>query len=258
VSRLVLEPIRTMKIGPTTGRLSWATKDIDNVTVTATEVSSRTLEKSALRALVAPFSFGAIFAGAAYLSAGASLGLFLGGLVFVAVAVPAVTLASDDALRRAVALAAAIGGVAAVELIAVGAGTASFGEWIEATLVLASLSAATAGVTIAIHRFVRSPVAAAAMTVVLGIAWLTWPIWRPTWSVWPARVQPLLVINSAMSRSPNWTELPIAYRHLTAINQDTPVGLPTSPWGCVITHLFAGGVLLIAGSWLSSDPVAEL
>jgi hypothetical protein len=57
-----------------------------------------------------------------------------------------------------------------------------------------------------------------------------------------AEIHPPLVANGILSNEPAWTEQSLAY-HLTNLNQDIPLGLPTTATPCAAAHLLAGMVL---------------
>ena len=97
--------------------------------------------------------------------------------------------------------------------------------------------------------------ARAGMAIVVGLAWLSWPVWlsaalvRGGFSgtvqnlVW---LHPPLVINGILTGEPAWTERSLAY-HLTDLNQDVPIRLPANVGQCVAVHGILGLVLWWAG-----------
>jgi hypothetical protein len=97
----------------------------------------------------------------------------------------------------------------------------------------------------------------AALTVIVALAWLTWPIWLSRafdgdasagWVDKAAAVHPALSINI-----PNlgvWSEQAIAY-HLTDLNQNVPYSPPKTVWGAVLLHGAIAVVLLGLVGWRS-------
>jgi hypothetical protein len=92
---------------------------------------------------------------------------------------------------------------------------------------------------------------AAATAVVLGLAWLTWPIWLSPILVRGGlggvvqnlvKVNPPLTINGILTNEPAWTERSLAY-HLTDLNQDVPIQLPANARACAALHGILGLVL---------------
>jgi hypothetical protein len=111
------------------------------------------------------------------------------------------------------------------------------------------------GLSAALRAIRVSATVSAALAVVVGLAWLTWPIWlsrswdgeasAPAVARWAA-VHPGLVIQV-----PNlgaWPEQSIAY-HLTALNQDVSYAAPAGVWKCVLAHGVVGVLLLGFATW---------
>jgi hypothetical protein len=98
-------------------------------------------------------------------------------------------------------------------------------------------------------------VVAAASTVVVGLGWLTWPVWMAPWLTgegreavvaWLVWGHPVFALNGAMLEAfpVPWAQMPIAYR-LTNIGDDIGYEMPQSVWACVIVHaLIAVGTVV--------------
>jgi hypothetical protein len=211
-----------------------------------------------LSAALPPLLLSALSAVACYASAGPTLGVFLGGVLFVTLLIPPLVLANDTWQTRLVALAAVllpfwIGG-----LVATIRSQAYVREWAPSCVVLTSYAVALSGLSAGL-RLTRLPAfVCAAIVTVSGLAWLTWPIymsraWEGTASA--ARIAPFvtlnpaLVINGQLHRALGvWTEQSIAY-HLTDLSQNVPYTLPRSILPCVLTHLLFGSALLALSAY---------
>ncbi|MGA2440024.1 MAG: hypothetical protein ABSH08_03630 [Tepidisphaeraceae bacterium] len=188
-------------------------------------------------------------------AAGSSLGSFLGGLFVVTFLTPAGVLQQKTLVAAIGGFIAVVGPVAAIWLIAVFESTDTFGQWIEATTVLAVYALAIGGIGLALARAKMPPVFAAALAILLGLAWLSWPVWLSTalvrgglsgmvqHLVW---LHPPLVINGILTGEPAWTERSLAY-HLTDLNQDVPIRLPENIGACVVVHGLLGLILWWVG-----------
>jgi hypothetical protein len=101
---------------------------------------------------------------------------------------------------------------------------------------------------------VRTPsIFAAAVAIILGLAWLSWPVWLS-----PAlarggmdgviralvAVHPPLVANGILTAEAAWTERSVAY-HLTNLNQDVPIAMPSNGLVCAAVHGVLGLVLWV-------------
>jgi hypothetical protein len=131
-----------------------------------------------------------------------------------------------------------------------------FRECLACLAVLITYATALAGLSGGFRAIRLSATPSAALTIVLGLAWLTWPIWlsrtwngeasAPAIARWSS-VHPALVIQI-----PNlgaWPEQSIAY-HLTDLNQNVSYEAPPSVWKCVLAHGIAGALLLGFATWL--------
>jgi hypothetical protein len=118
-------------------------------------------------------------------------------------------------------------------------------------VLLATWAAALWGVAALLKRAGIPSVGASAITVLLAVAWLAWPIWlspwiagRETlvaWLVWP---HPLFALDGALRHlGPPWTERHQMYTRLTVLNQDVFYALPRGIMGAVLVH---AGIALAA------------
>jgi len=184
-------------------------------------------------------------------AAGSSLGLFFGGLFVVTFLTPAGVLQQKSLAAAMGGLIAVVAPVAGVWLITVFETADTFGQWIEATMVLAVYALAIGGIGLGLARAKLPAVFAAGLAILVGLAWLTWPVWlsgalvRAGFGgmvqnlVW---LHPPLVINGILTGEPAWTERSLAY-HLTDLNQDVPIRLPGNIGACVAVHGILGLLL---------------
>ncbi|MGD0390651.1 MAG: hypothetical protein ABSC42_17035 [Tepidisphaeraceae bacterium] len=187
-------------------------------------------------------------------AAGSSLGLFFGGLFVVTFLTPAGVLQQKTLVAAALGFIVVMAPVAGVWLIAVFETEDTFWQWIEATMVLAVYALAIGGIALALARAKLPAVFAAALAILVGLAWLTWPVWlsgalvRAGFSgtvqhlVW---LHPPLAINGILTGEPAWTERSLAY-HLTDLNQDVPIRLLGKAGACLAVH----GVLALMLWWV--------
>jgi hypothetical protein len=195
--------------------------------------------------------------GACWWAAGASLGLFFGGLFVATFLVPAGVLCGR--------LGASIFGLAAVVVPVAGIWTLTATrtantppQLIEAIGVLLAYSIAIGGIALILARAGVPALFASAATIVLGLAWLAWPVWLSAPLVrggYDRTVQnlvmahPPLTINGILIGEPAWTERSVAY-HLTDLNQDVPIRLPDNPGICGALHGILGiSLWIIAFAW---------
>jgi hypothetical protein len=216
-----------------------------------------------LSAALYPFILSAIAAVACYLSAGPTLGLFLGGLVMVSILTPPLILAEEQSTHRLLALGAIIVPFILIWLLAPIRSETRISEWLESSIVLIAYATALAGLSAGLRLARLSAALSAALTVTLALLWMTWPIWlSPTWNgeestAGVARLvvcHPAFAINSLLVRPHGlWTEQSIAYR-LTDLSQNVPYTLPKSIWPCVLVHGSIGAVLLGLAAWMRRKP----
>ena len=118
---------------------------------------------------------------ACFQAAGSTLGLFFGGVIFAAILVPPLAVATNSGRAGALNALAVLAGIASVWWIT---GVSETGtntlEWVRCTLVLFTFGGAVAAIAAAWRALRFSPAPVAAIAVLLGLAWLTWPIWLAT------------------------------------------------------------------------------
>jgi hypothetical protein len=180
---------------------------------------------------------------------GPTLGLFFGPILLATFLVPPLVMAwADSPLDLTLAIAGVVVGVLPVW---VGDPRATVGDVLACLLVLLSYAVALAGIALALSRVARVPAALASfVTMLLGLAWLTWPVWLSPWLAgkdtlvaWLGPVNPLLAVNSTLKHMGLWDERPLAYR-LTALVRDVTYAPPKGVRQAVLLHLLVGGVLL--------------
>ncbi len=198
--------------------------------------------------VVTPLAVGVVLGFLCWWAAGESLGLFLGGLGMVAIAGPSMAVREQGWMRRLVAMGCVVDGIAIAWL-----GHAKVWEWMQCYLVLAAFGAFLLGLIELCYRVGLRETVAAAVAVVTGTVWLTWPVWAAKaiegergQSVARAliAVSPTFAINHAVREMGIWSERPIAYRVMN-LNQTVAYQLPTSVWPCVALHIAIGGALLL-------------
>jgi hypothetical protein len=218
-----------------------------------------------LSVALAPLIFSLIGGVACYASAGPSLGLFLGGLIIVTLLVPPLTLSESPTANRLIILGSIILPLCAIWLFAtflsVPEQRPRISEWLAACAILIAYAIALAGLSATLRLTTRSAIPSAALTVIIGLAWLTWPIWASsTWSGGASEtavargiaIHPAVAINGQLSRPlGNWTEQSLAY-HLTELGQSVNFILPQSAWPCILLHGLIGAALMILAHWLST------
>jgi hypothetical protein len=176
---------------------------------------------------------------ACYLAAGPTLGLFFGGFFLATFLVPTFGIIATTLP------------IFAVWLFSIFKAPDTFGQWIELCLALLAYSAALSGLTRLLRRMRIPESLATAIPIVIGLAWLTWPVWlSPQFGHLSSKfvnelvsVHPPLVANGVLTAEPPWPERTIAYR-LTRLNQDIPMRLPTSAIACILLHSAIGLPLL--------------
>lgn len=187
-------------------------------------------------------------------AAGASLGVYFGGLFVLTLLVPPLVLGQPRIGWRIVSAAAVTVGVSAVWAVTAARSATSAGEWVAAAGVATAYTTALLGIASILSKPRLPIVLASAVTVMAGFAWMTWPIWlspelraqSQTRVQWLVRLYPPLVLNGVLKQTAPWTEQTLAY-HLTNLNQDVPFQLPDSAAACIAVHS-AVGLALIGAS----------
>jgi hypothetical protein len=208
--------------------------------------------KTFLAVALPPFLLLALLTACCYLAANPTLGLYLGGLALAMTLTPQFVIAHRASIERVLSVGSLIDGVGIVWLVAMFQSDVTFGQWLTAYILLAACAIAAAGLTLALARGIGA-LFASALTTVIGLAWLTWPIWLSAWidhpSVvgvigWLVPLHPLLALNGLLAHLGVWGESPLMYQ-LTSLGQDVPYNLPHSIAMCAGTHLLLGGALLL-------------
>lgn len=193
---------------------------------------------------IAPIVLALAAAISCYFAGGVSLGLFFGPVLLITFLAPPLVMSQETAAGRLVVCAALI--LATIGVWSLTANLSLF-DLARCGLVLAAYVIALAGAAALLERFGIDPVFAAAAIVLIGIAWLTWPIWLVPWLTGPnaqAIVQrltlahPLMAINGVLFERFNfWDRFTITYQQLTTLNQDIFYTLPKSVAWMVLSHL---------------------
>lgn len=191
---------------------------------------------------------------ACWWAARGSLGLFFGGLFIVTFLMPAGVLEQPKLLRALGGAGAVVAPVAVFWLGAVITNSATPDQWGQATIVLLAYALAIGGIALGLARIGLPPIFGAAIAIVIGLAWLTWPVWLSGISQGGGMdrliqhlvpLHPPLTVNGILTSEPAWTERSVAY-HLTNLNQDVAIQLPTSGKACALLHGAVGLVLWAA------------
>ena len=189
------------------------------------------------------FAASLLLAGICLILVGPTLGLFFGGLGLATTLLPAMSLAGTRWGDRLIVAGGVSDGIALVWLVAVFFSSVTLMQWLLCYLLLIAWCLALVGTASLIARF-GNEIVTAAIVVVLGMLWLTCPIWshgeRVASLVVP--VHPLFAINGVLQQLGMWTERPIAYRYLLTLGQDVPYELPHSILPCTAVHLLIGFV----------------
>jgi hypothetical protein len=192
--------------------------------------------------------------GITWASAG-TLGVFIGSLLAVTVLVPPMVLAVRGWRGRVVTVMLSVAPPAVAWLLTAQRTGTTVGEWVASTGVLLAYALALGGIAAGVRLTRMSDVVSAALTVILGLVWLTWPIWlSPTWDgeASAAGVNRLVAVHPALSVSlghlGHWAEQSLAY-HLTDLNQNVSYHPPRSVGWCVSFHALLGALLIgLAGA----------
>ncbi len=201
-----------------------------------------------------PFALGLVASVGCYLAAGATLGDYLGGVIMLALILPAVCAGRGNLLWAFVRGGAAIDGVGVGWLLSL-SGSITIAQWLCGYAILAAFGLALVGMVLALERVRIGGLGAAAITCIIGLLWLSWPVWLATalrsehgtmLVRWLVPAHPLLALNHVIAQQGAWLEGQIIYPHVT-LGQDIAYELPASILPCVAFHLLlAGGLLVLA------------
>src|SRR5712691_8392911 len=101
-----------------------------------------------LSATLYPFILSAIAAVVCYLSAGPTLGLFLGALIMVSILTPPLILAEEGSTNRLIVLGAIVVPFILIWMVAPMRSETRISEWIECSIVLIACATALAGLSV--------------------------------------------------------------------------------------------------------------
>jgi hypothetical protein len=201
---------------------------------------------------VAAFVLAALAAALSREIAGISLGLFLGSVGFATLLVPPFTVAEKSSLRRSSVPAIVSLGIAVVWAFAIGE-FVTVRQWLACSIALFAYAYALGGIASLLTSIRFNPFVASALVTLLGLLWLTWPVWLShallsksgdTLVAWLVPAHPLFAINAVLIHFDTWDRLPLAYSRLTVLNQDVSYSLPSA--GVLWTTLLHGAVAATA------------
>ncbi len=217
---------------------------------------------------VAPFLLMAAASLACYVAAGASTGLFLGSLALITMVIPPIVGGERRLGAQAAAASGAILGTALIWIIAASNPALSASQIARCLVVLGGYVFALWGITRMLIRVRISATAASATVVLIGFAWLTWPIWlshwlpgHEVWLSWLTPAHPPLAIDGVLdTMRPVWTERRLMYNQFTVLNQDIAYDLPHTIGWTVLLHACVGAITLLLGHFkkLSFDPKSKM
>ena len=175
---------------------------------------------------------------------GINLGLFLGGLAFIAILAPYAATLWTNPRHGLMAITCVTHAVAATWLWAVWADPAvHLRGWLGIYGITIAVVLLEASLVLVLRRAGLGSASAAGLTVMMALLWLTVPIWLfphlqtdglLPWMQRLINIHPVFVINGAAPLS-IWPEMPIAYTIMN-LNQDVPYALPTSPIAAILVH----------------------
>jgi hypothetical protein len=197
-----------------------------------------------------------------------SLGLFFGGVGVATLVVPPLVAAQTRGFESLLVPFATTLGAALVWTFTP-ADALTWGQWFACALVLMAYGIALAGIVAgALSLRVPRPLAAGAATI-LGLLWLTWPVWSShalltpagdTLVEWLVPAHPLFAMNGVLIHFDAWDRLPLAYTELSNLNQDVFYTLPRGVGAAVLVHLLIGvisaPVSMLIGRYQVSNPAA--
>ena len=183
-------------------------------------------------------------------AADVSLGLFFGGVAFATLLVPPLTAGEDTTRRRLLIPFAVTLGVCLVWLAALG-DRLTFSQWLACSVSLLAYAIALGGACSFLLAIRCDAVIAAAMGALVGLLWLTWPVWlshallKP-WGdalvAWLVPAHPLFAINAVLIQFETWDRHTLAYTRLTVLNQDVFYSLPQGVLWATLLHGAIGGI----------------
>ncbi|MGH7176140.1 MAG: hypothetical protein ACREJC_02060 [Tepidisphaeraceae bacterium] len=172
--------------------------------------------------------------------------MLFGGILLASILTPALSPGSASLLPKLLTAGVVVDGIGIVWLIVAFCTQITLLQWLLCYLVLVAYSLALLGVTCALSRL--GATIASAITTLIALAWLTWPIWLASHLGGAAinalvKLSPLLAINGVVREFGIWTQHRIVYRY-TSLGQDVAYELP-GVWTCIAGHALIGAVLLL-------------
>jgi hypothetical protein len=200
--------------------------------------------RSAILTALPPLLLSLCASVACYVATGPSTGLFFGGVAMTALLVPSLVLAHDDRARQVITTAAVVDGIALPWLFAVTDPSISLLDFVRAYLLLCAWGAALWGIADLLRRARFAPLFASALTVVLALAWLSWPIWLSPWIAgretlvgWLVAPHPLFGLDAALGHlGVEWDRRPLMYTRLSVLNQDVSYSRPGGVGPATLVH----------------------
>jgi hypothetical protein len=208
-----------------------------------------------------PFILSVLSAALCYSAADAELNLYIGSILFATILAPPLVLAERAPMRQLVAAGSIVDGVGIVWLFACFRCATTLWQWLLCYLMLACYIAAISTVALLLVRIGFNRILASAVVVVLGLAWLAWPVWLSPWltdemAAWLAPAHPILALNGQLRHLGMWGEQTIAY-HLTNLGQHVRYELPAGVGLASLVHLLIAAVIVaILVWWDPKDPKA--
>lgn len=212
------------------------------------------VHSSAIRDLLSvalpPLVLSAVAAGGISWACAGTLGVFIGSLLALTILVPPTVLAVTGLRDRLLTVTLSVLPLALIWLLTARRTGTTVAEWRASSAILLAYALALGGVAVGLRLARVSTVVSAALTVIVGLAWLTWPIWlSPTWDGEASAqgVNRFVAVHPALSVSVghlgHWAEQSLAY-HLTDLNQNVSYHPPQSVWWCVMFHVLVGAALM--------------
>lgn len=183
-------------------------------------------------------------------SATPEVNIFLGALFLLTVVVPPLVLGEQRIVRQLAVAASAVTPVCLMTVRLIGPNQVHASEWLAVAGVLIAFPLALAGISLMLRHLRFTSAAAAALSVTLGIVWITWPVWASR--TWEGRASestierlapyhPGMLIDGQLARGlGSWTTGSVAYG-LTDLNQNVMYPVPASVWRGVIAFLVLAG-----------------
>jgi hypothetical protein len=210
-----------------------------------------------LRVSALPAALSAAAMALVYAAAGPDQGLFLGTVLFATLILPPLVARERSVTSAIVCTVAFVDIPGLVWLAESFTPHATLGQSFGAYMVLAAFACAMCGSVLFMRSYLGA-VAAAAITMIISLAWLTWPIWLSPWlstslAAWLTPLHPLLAINHLFIEQGVWTQQRLMYRY-TTLGQDISYVLPSSVVPCVVVHALIGLILLSPAVWREWSP----